>query len=118
MQEATVILTCYNNKRYFREAVDSVQGVFVKHLCVVKGEQDGEADKPGESFGELAMASGYASIALDSLEEVFYPLTTPVEHCGEWHSRSAVTASRNAGVYSFRGCCLPEGRAIHRLCRQ
>jgi hypothetical protein len=39
-------------------------------------------------------------------------VTTPVERCGEWHSRSAVTASRNAGVYSFSGCCLPKGRAI------
>jgi hypothetical protein len=28
------------------------------------------------------------------------------------YSHSAVTATRNAGVYSFTGRCLPEGRAI------
>jgi hypothetical protein len=39
-------------------------------------------------------------------------MTTPIDRCGEWHSHSAVTATRNAGVYSFSGCCLPEGRAI------
>jgi hypothetical protein len=83
--------------------------VFVNHLCEAKGEQDGKADEPQESFGELVIASGDAPIALDSFEEVFYPMTTAVERCGEWHSRSAVAASRNAGVYSFSGCCLPEG---------
>ena len=39
-------------------------------------------------------------------------MTTSVERCGEWHSRSAITATWNAGVYSFSGRCLPEGRAI------
>jgi hypothetical protein len=39
-------------------------------------------------------------------------MTTPVERCGEWHSRDAVTATRNAGFYSLSGCYLPEGRAI------
>ena len=86
--------------------------MFVNHLCEANGEQDGEAHKPQESFGELVIASGDTSIALDSLEEVFYPMTTPVERCGEWHGRRAVTATWNAGLYSFSGCCLPEGRAI------
>ena len=86
--------------------------MFVNHLCEVKSEQDGEADKPQESFGELVIASGDAPIALDSFEEVFYPMTTSVERCGEWHSRSAITATWNAGVYSFTGRCLPEARAI------
>jgi hypothetical protein len=86
--------------------------VFVNHLCEAKGEQDGEADKPQESFRELVIASGHAPITFDSCEEVFYPMTTPIDRCGEWHSHSAVTATRNAGVYSFSGCCLPEGRAI------
>ena len=86
--------------------------MFVNHLCEAKGEQDGKADKPQESFGELVIASGDAPIALDSFEEVFYAMATPVELCGEWHSRSAVTATGNAGVYSFSGRCLPEGRAI------
>ena len=86
--------------------------MFVNHLCEAKGEQDGEAHKPHESFGELVIASGDAPIALDSFEEVFYPMTTSVERCGEWHSRGAVTATWNAGLYSFSGRCLPEGRAI------
>ena len=86
--------------------------MFVNHLCEANGEQDGEAHKPQESFGELVIASGDTPIALDSFEEVFYPMTTPVERCGEWHSRSAVTATRNASLYSFCGRCLPEGRAI------
>jgi hypothetical protein len=77
--------------------------VFVNHLCEAKGEQNGEAEKPQESFCELVIASSHAPIALDSLEEVFYPMTTPVDRCGEWHSHSAVTTTRNAGVYSFSG---------------
>jgi hypothetical protein len=86
--------------------------VFVNHLCEAKGEQNGQADKAQESFCQLVIASGDAPIAFDSFEEVFYPVTTPVERCREWHSRSAVAASRNAGFYSFSGRCLPEGRAI------
>ena len=86
--------------------------MFVNHLCEPKGEQNSQADKTQESFCEFVIASGDAPVALDSFEEVFYPVTTSVEACGEWHSRSAVTASRNAGVYSFRGCCPTEGRAI------
>ena len=66
--------------------------MFVNHLCEVKGEQDREADKPEESFCELVIASGDPPIELDPFEEVFYPVTTSVEPCGEWHSRSAVTA--------------------------
>jgi hypothetical protein len=65
-----------------------------------------------ESFCELVIASGDAPIALDSFEEVFYPVTMPVERCGKWLSGNAVTATRNARVCSFNGCCLPEGRAI------
>ena len=52
--------------------------MFVNHLCEAESEQDGEADKPQESFGELVKASGDAPIALDSFEEVFYPVTTSV----------------------------------------
>jgi hypothetical protein len=44
--------------------------VFVNHRCEVKGEQDGEADKPEESFCELVIASGDPPIALDPFEEV------------------------------------------------
>ena len=54
----------------------TLKGVFVNHLCEAKSEQDGEADKPQESFGELVIASGDAPIALDSFEEVFHPMTT------------------------------------------
>jgi hypothetical protein len=72
--------------------------VFVNHLCEAKGELDGEADEAQESFCELVVASGDAPIALDSLEEVFYPMTTPVDRCGEGDSHRAVTATRNAGV--------------------
>ena len=61
--------------------------MFVNHLREANGEHDGEADKPEESFCELVIARGDAPIALDSFEEVFYPVTTPVERCGEWHSR-------------------------------
>jgi hypothetical protein len=39
-------------------------------------------------------------------------VTTAVDPWGEWRSRSAVTASGNAGFYSLSGCCLPESRAI------
>ena len=86
--------------------------MFVNHLCEAKGEQNSQVDKTEESFCDLVIPSGDAAIALDSSEEVFYPVTTPVERCGKWHSRDAVSASRNAGSYSFSGCCLPEGRAI------
>jgi hypothetical protein len=40
--------------------------VFVNHLCEVKGEQDGEADKPEESFCELVIASGDPPIVGDA----------------------------------------------------
>ena len=83
----------------------------MNHLCEVKGEQDGEADKPEESFCELVITSGDPPISLDPFEEVFYPVTTSVESCGEWHGRGAVAASRNAGFYSFGARYLPEGRA-------
>jgi hypothetical protein len=74
--------------------------VFVNHLFEAKAEQNSQADKTKESFCQLVIASGDASIALDFFEEVFYPVTTPVDPWGEWHSRRAVTASGNAGLYS------------------
>jgi hypothetical protein len=86
--------------------------VFVNHLCEAQGEQNSQAEKTKESFCQLVIASGDAPVPLDPLEEVFYPVTTSVDRCGEWHSRSAVSASRNAGFYSFSGGCLPERRAI------
>src|SRR5438876_1223640 len=66
---------------------------------VVMGWTDSQADKTQEGFCELVIPSGDAPIALDPFEKVFYPVTTPVDRCGEWHSRSAVSASRNAGFY-------------------
>ena len=71
--------------------------MFVNHLCEAKGEQDGKADEAEESFGEFVIAGGDPSVALDFLEEVFYPMTTSIELCGEWHSCGAVSATRNAG---------------------
>jgi hypothetical protein len=49
--------------------------VFVNHLCEAKGEQDGEANKAQESFTEFVISSSDSPVALDSLEEVFYPMT-------------------------------------------
>ena len=66
--------------------------MFVNHLCEAKGEQDGKADEAEESFGEFVIAGGDPSVALDFLEEVFYPMTTSIELCGEWHSCGAVSA--------------------------
>jgi hypothetical protein len=86
--------------------------VFVNPLCEAKGEQDAKADEAQESLGEFVITSGNSRVALDSLEEVFYSMTTPVELCGEWYSRSAVSASRNAGFNSLSGRCLSEGGAI------
>jgi hypothetical protein len=71
--------------------------VFVNHLCEAKGEQDGEANKTQESFAEFVIPSSDSPITFDFLEEVFYPMTTAVEVCGEWYSRSSVRATRNAG---------------------
>ena len=86
--------------------------MFVNHLCEAKGEQDREADEAQESFGEFVIASGCSPVALDSLEEVFYPMTTPVELCGKWDSRRSVAATRNAGFNSLGGRCLSERGAI------
>ena len=86
--------------------------MFVNHLREAEGEQDGEANKAQESFAEFVIPSSDSSVTFNFLEEVFYPMTTPVDRCGEWDSHSAVTATRNAGIYSFSGRCLPEGRAI------
>ena len=86
--------------------------MFVNQLCEAKGEQDGQADKTQESFGEFIIASGDSPVALDSLEEVFYSMTTPVELCGEWDSRRAVSATRNTGFNSLSARCLSEGGAI------
>jgi hypothetical protein len=82
--------------------------VFVNHLVSKMARQT----KPGKVSASFIIASGDSSVALDSLEEVFYSVTTPVELCGEWYSRNAVSATRNAGFYSFNGCCLPKARAI------
>ena len=86
--------------------------MFVNHLCEAKGEQDGEANKAQERFAEFVIASSDSPEAFDFLEEVFYPMTTPVELCGEWDSRSAVRAPGNVGFNSLGGRRLPEGGAI------
>jgi hypothetical protein len=39
-------------------------------------------------------------------------MTTPVELCGEWYSRSSVLAPRNAGFNSVGGRRPPEEGAI------
>jgi hypothetical protein len=57
-------------------------------------------------------ASDDSPVALDSLEEVFYSMTTPVKLCGEWDSRRAVGATRNAGFNSLSARCLSEGGAV------
>src|SRR5580704_16552018 len=59
------------------------------------------------------LASSDSPVAFDFLEEVFYPMTTPVELCEEWYSRSPVRATRNAGSNSLGGRCLSEGRSYH-----
>ena len=86
--------------------------MFVNRLCEAKGEQDGEANKAQESFAEFVIPSSDSPVAFDFLDEVFYPMTTPVELCGEWYSRSPVGATRNAGFNSLGGRCLSEGGAI------
>ena len=90
------------------QALAHVLGRVCKSSC----EHDGQADKTQESFGEFIIASGDSPVALDSLEEVFYSMTTPVELCGEWDSRRAVSATRNAGFNSLSARCLSEGGAI------
>jgi hypothetical protein len=86
--------------------------VFVNRLCEAKSEEDGEANEAQESFAEFVIPSSDSPVALDSLEEVFYPMTTPVELWGEWYGRSSVCATRNAGLNSLGGRFLSEGRAI------
>ena len=86
--------------------------MFVNHLCEAKSEQDGEADKAQESFAEFVVSSSDSPVALDSLEEVFYPMTAPVDLCREWYARRAVTATRNACFNSPGSRCLSEGGAI------
>jgi hypothetical protein len=86
--------------------------VFVNHLSGAKGQQNGKADEAQESFGEFVKAGGDSPVTLDSLEEVFHSMTATVELCGEWYSRSAVSATRNAGFNSLAGRCLSEGGAI------
>ena len=53
--------------------------MFVNHLCEAKGEQNGEANKAQESFAEFVISSSDSPATLDSLKEVFHPMTTPVE---------------------------------------
>ena len=86
--------------------------MFVNHLCEAKGEQDGEANKAQESFAEFVIPSSDSPVAFDFLEEVFYPMTTAIELCGEWYGRSSVRAPRNAGFNSLGHRRLPEGGAI------
>ena len=86
--------------------------MFVNHLCEAKGEQDGEANKAQESFAEFVIPSSDSPVAFDFLDEIFYPMTTPVELCGEWYSRSPVRATRNSGFNSLGGGRLSEGGAI------
>jgi hypothetical protein len=81
-------------------------------LCEAKGERDGEAGKARECFAEFVIASSDSPIVFGFLEEIFYPMTTPVELCGEWDSRRAVSATRNAGFNSLGGHCLSQGGAI------
>ena len=86
--------------------------MFVNHLCEAKGEQDGEANKAQECFAEFVIPSSNSPVAFDFLEEVFYPMTTAIELCGEWYGRSSVCAPRNAGFNSVGARRLPEGGAI------
>jgi hypothetical protein len=86
--------------------------VFVNHLCEAKGEQDGEANKAQESFAEFVISSSDSPVAFDFLAKVFYPITTPVELCGEWYSRSSIRATRNAGFNSLGARRLSKGGAI------
>ena len=86
--------------------------MFVNHLCEAKGEQDGEANKAQESFAEFVVPSSDSPVTFKFLEKVFYPMTTPVELCGEWDSRGSVRATRNAGFNSLGGRFLSEGGAI------
>ena len=59
-------------------------GRVCNHLCEAKGEQDGEANKAQECFAEFVIPSSDSPVAFDFLEEVFYPMTTAIELCGEW----------------------------------
>ena len=68
--------------------------------------------KPRKVSASFVIASGDAPIALDSLEEVFYAMTSAVGCWREWRDRGAVAASRNARFYSLSARCLPECRAI------
>jgi hypothetical protein len=86
--------------------------VFVNHLCEAKGKQDGKADEAQKSFAEFVIPSRDSPVAFDFLEEVFYPMTTPVELCREWYGRGSVPATRNASFNSPVGRRLSEGGAI------
>jgi hypothetical protein len=77
-----------------------------------EGDQDGKAYEAQKSFSEFVKASGDSTVTLEFLEEVFHSMTTPVELCGKWYRRSAVSATRNAGFNSLGGRCLSEGGAI------
>ena len=86
--------------------------MFVNVLCEAKGEQDGEANKAQESLAEFVIASSDSPVMFKFLEEIFYPVTAPVELCGKWDSRRSVGATRNAGFNSLGSRSLSEGRAI------
>lgn len=86
--------------------------MFVNRLCEAKGEQDGEANKAQESFAEFVIPSSDSPVTFNFLEEVFYPMTTPVKLWGEWYSRSSVSPTRNARFNSLGCRSLSEGGAI------
>jgi hypothetical protein len=67
--------------------------VFVNPLCEAKGEQDAKADEAQESLGEFVITSGNSPVALDSLEEVFHSMTTPVELAENAIARTALLSS-------------------------
>ena len=50
--------------------------------------------KTQECFAEFVIPSSDSPVAFDFLEEVFYPMTTPVELCGEWYGRSSVSCAQ------------------------
>ena len=62
--------------------------MFVNHLCEAKGEQDGEANKAQESFTEFVIPSSDSPVAFDFLDEVFYPMTTPVAQVSQFLTKS------------------------------
>ena len=86
--------------------------MFVNYLREAKGEQDGEANKAQESFAEFVIPSGDSPVTFDFLEEVFYPMTTPVELCRECYVVVRSMRPGNIGSSALGSRCLSEGGAI------